>query len=148
MKYTMRILSLALLAIFSMAFIIFAQDATPTPTPSGNGSTPVDTGALINIALGVSGIFSSVILTFIRNKFNLSSLAVYFLYLLSAAGIAFAVTYFQGGFSFGDIAASFAVVFTVGQAVYQSLIKGTTFGEIGNRGNPPSDTNEDTNFRG
>lgn len=122
--------------------VAFGQQV-PDPDPVN----VVDTGALINIALGVSGVISSVVLTWVRNKFNLSSLSVYVLYLSVSAAIAFGVTYTKGALDFSNLASSFAVIFTVGQAVYQSMIKGTLIGEIGNRSDPPSITNEDTGYR-
>lgn len=129
-------------AALLLAVSAFGQSPTPFGTPAPEGVTVVDTTALVTIALGVSGIVSTIFLTFIRNKFELSSTTTYFIYMAASAAIAFGVTYFNGGWNSGSIASSFAVVFAVGQAVYQSLIKGSEFGELGNTGDPPSATNE------
>lgn len=144
MKYANKIFGL--LAVVLAVFIGFAFAQTPTPLVVSENVT--DTTVLTSIALGIAGIVSSVVLVYVRNKFELSSTLTYFLYLIVSAAIAAGVVFYKTGYNNDNLGESIAIIFIVGQAVYQTLIKGTSFAEIGNVGDPPSEVNETTVLKG
>lgn len=132
--------SLRLVFLFTLSFMllatvsVFAQEVLPSVSPTLTGSVPVSTTeapvpivTITTAALAVTGVVASLFMTFLKGRLNLSGTTSFFVYVGISAAIAVGVTLYFGAFNSKDFGATFAILFAVGQAVYQSFVKNTQF---------------------